>query len=541
MLPSALSDKIQHNFIVNHSSHQRPSKHNGHCGSYRDTLSLFAARAQQGGAPEPQSSGGVPAAAPKFRVVRSVSGTKGSVKDGQYIIEDPRTVFYLPQDRQVIVYFEWEGPIGKHHFEALWKNPAGKVSAISDFDYEATAKRFAGYWTLALADDSPTGVWSLDARVDAETTGTYAFELVSAPRPENLPTARVPETPAEIYEKAGAASVFIEKLGADGVQLGLGSGFFLGDGMLVTAFQVIDGATKLRVVLHDDRRLDADEVLAWDRRADWAELRVSTENVPTLQRANADSWHVGDRCYALNASADGTRTIQEGSVTGKGSVPGAGERVNFSMYMSGAAMGSPLVDEYGDVIGVIGGRLIPGVNGLEASGIDAGDLVPRPDDFARAASGVPVTLIPAAPGQKPASLEELARTGQFLPPVTARNSLLYAELTKSVERRNGLALASAAASVFSRSDRTCFVLASWASLAKTKEKNKPQSTTSIRVYDVDNRLRTNTETLKLKLNPSAAVQTVAEVPLANLPPGIYRVDILFGDEIAWRGFFRIAQ
>lgn len=228
-------------------------------------------------------------------------------------------------------------------------------------------------------------------------------------------------------------------------------------------------------------------------------------------------------------------------MTGKGSVPGAGERVNFSMYMSGAAMGSPLVDEYGDVIGVIGGRLIPGVNGLEASGIDAGDLVPRPDDFARAASGVPVTLIPAAPGQKPASLEELARTGQFLPPVTARNSLLYAELTKSVERRNGLALASAAASVFSRSDRTCFVLASWASLAKTKEKNKPQSTTSIRVYDVDNRLRTNTETLKLKLNPSAAVQTVAEVPLANLPPGIYRVDILFGDEIAWRGFFRIAQ
>ena len=64
-----------------------------------------------------------------------MSGSKGSQQGNRYIIEDPRSVFYIPADHQVIVYFEYEGPIGSHRVEGLWKRPDGKVGTISDFTY----------------------------------------------------------------------------------------------------------------------------------------------------------------------------------------------------------------------------------------------------------------------------------------------------------------------------------------------------------------------------------------------------------------------
>src|SRR5213082_443564 len=87
------------------------------CGA---ALVLALLCATEGGA---QKAGGAFSGTPSFRVVRSVSGTRGSQQGGLYVIEDPRSTFYVPADKQVIVYFDWEGPRGKHHFEGVWKNP----------------------------------------------------------------------------------------------------------------------------------------------------------------------------------------------------------------------------------------------------------------------------------------------------------------------------------------------------------------------------------------------------------------------------------
>src|SRR5215467_16274223 len=112
--------------------------------------------------------GGVQAEGPKFRLVRSVSGSKGTPQGSRFSMEDPRSVFYIPSDRQVIVYMEWDGPIGKHHLEGFWRNPAGKVTVMNDFDYEAKATRFGAYWILALTEGADNGNWSLEAHVDGE-------------------------------------------------------------------------------------------------------------------------------------------------------------------------------------------------------------------------------------------------------------------------------------------------------------------------------------------------------------------------------------
>jgi hypothetical protein len=133
-----------------------------------------------------QAAGGVQAGESNFRVVRSVSGTRGAQQGGRYVIEDPRTVFYVPDDKQVIVYFEWDGSLGKHHFEGYWKSPEGKTVVISDFDYEAREKRFGAYWSLNLSDGMPVGLWTLEAHVDGEVTGAHSFQIVAAPKPSEV-------------------------------------------------------------------------------------------------------------------------------------------------------------------------------------------------------------------------------------------------------------------------------------------------------------------------------------------------------------------
>ena len=98
-------------------------------------------------------------------------------------MEDPRTIFYLPEDRQVIVYAEWDGPLGKHHIEGFWKSPAGKTAALTDFDYDAKLNRFGAYFTLSLNDGMDLGAWSLEAHVDGEVAGTHSFQILAGKTP----------------------------------------------------------------------------------------------------------------------------------------------------------------------------------------------------------------------------------------------------------------------------------------------------------------------------------------------------------------------
>jgi len=108
-------------------------------------------------------------------------------------MDDARSTFTAGKDTKAIVYFEWEGPLGPHHFEGLWKSPAGRIVLVSDFSYEAKTTHFSGYWTMLLADSTPSGEWSIEANTSKKTTlvtadlvrdsrlvGSYPFPLERA-------------------------------------------------------------------------------------------------------------------------------------------------------------------------------------------------------------------------------------------------------------------------------------------------------------------------------------------------------------------------
>jgi trypsin-like peptidase len=434
----------------------------------------------------------------------------------------------------VIVYFEWEGPTGTHHFEGYWKNPEGKISAISEFKFEAKDKRFGGYWTLALSETMETGLWTLEAHVDGEITGTHAIQVLSgtpaadaAPAPRALPSA-------EIYKRAGQASVFIDRLNSRGEKSGRGSGFFLGENILVTAFQVIDGASALRISLPNGQSAESSTVLAWNRRQDWAVLEVVAPGVSHLERAEKSSPAVGDDVFLLDSPSEGSRTLAESQLVGAQDYPGAGKRLAISYGPSAAAIGGPLLNEYGKVIGVMGGTLLPGVSTLEGLRFGYSPGLLKIGGALRGVLGVPIELVTLSPPRK-VSLADLARAGQFTPLLTQEDTILSGLLCKQIDRKSQLAQAVGQSSEFHRSDAEIYVMVSWYIQGKRK------SQTTLEIFDMDNRAVYQTGPNKLNLEPRKVLSADWRVPVNQLAPGIYRVDVFLDGEPAWRSFFKILE
>ena len=485
--------------------------------------------------PPKASGGGAAAVEATFRLIRSVSGTKLVQDSARYGVEDPRTVFYVPADKEIIVYFTWEGPPGPHHFEGFWKNPSGRVTMTSDFDYKSEQRRFGGYFRMMPGESPATGVWTLEARIDGETAGSHAFEILIAPRPENIDAkpARHLLPPAEIYSRAAAASVRVESINAKGTRRNVGTGFFIARGKLLTAFQVIDGAAKVRVAGPQGGSIEVTEVHTFNRRQDWIILNVPLEGMPSLERDATNAAAIGDRSFFLDVPAEGSRVLVDTSLIGKQDLGPAGDRLNLSDTVNRRAIGSPLLNEYGEVIGLIGGSLLPGAAFLEDAAFAA-----RSHTLGVASRGtfaVPIALVnDTASGAT--TIDGLLRDGQFMPPLASTQSVLSGVLARSVNKKTNPPQPIEERLEFSRSNAQGVLLLTW--LPTEKRKGYP----SLRVYDLDNRLISETlNKKKITVTPNKLSYSLWDLNLAPLQPGIYRVDVLLDGDFVWRTFFRMVE
>jgi S1-C subfamily serine protease len=466
-------------------------------------------------------------------LIRSVSGTKGQEQGGRYLIEDPRTVFYAPADKQVIVHFTWEGPAGPHHFEALWKSPEGKVVMISDFDYKPDQPRFAAYFRMLLSETPATGVWTVEARIDGETAGTHNFQIVIAPRPENESPARRVLSRADMYGLAASASVMIENIGPKGERRNVGSGFFVAPGRILTAFQIIDAATRVRITVSGGRPIEVTEVSGWNRRQDWIILKVPIEKVTPLPRATPASWAVGDRCYTLDVPAEGNRVLIETYLIGKQSA-GAGERLNISEILNPRAVGAPVLNEYGEVIGLVGGNLISSAAFVGDPGFLARSFFTL-GETQRGALAVPLTLVDESTPNN-TTIEGLATSGQFTPPLAGNQNVLNGTLARSVNPKGNPPRPMDEKLEFSRRDGKGVAFVTWL------PKEKLKGFTSVRLYDLNNRLiYEDRDKKRISLSPEKLAYQAWDLSLGGLTPGIYRIDVLLEADTVWRTFFRVVE
>ena len=162
-------------------------------------------------------------------------------------------------------------------------------------------------------------------------------------------------TPAadSVQRQAQAVTVRIRSLGCD--QLGLGSGFVLPGGVVVTNRHVLDQPLQVTVSTWDGRSLDA-QVTGVANDSDLALLELSdARGLPTAQLRHRPL-EDGEVVHAVGYPGGGAVAVTEGEVVGRASGELLGEpadviRVDADIRLGNS--GGPLFDEDGQVVGVI--------------------------------------------------------------------------------------------------------------------------------------------------------------------------------------------
>lgn len=132
---------------------------------------------------------------------------------------------------------------------------------------------------------------------------------------------------------------------------GLGSGFFIADGYVMTNSHVVGGAKFLKVKLVTDREI-VGEVMRTDSRRDVALVKTEQVGLPGLPIADTEP-QVGSRVYAIGSPLDekNSQTVSSG-VLSSYRVEDGMRFIQSDVNVLRGSSGGPLVDEFGNVIGL---------------------------------------------------------------------------------------------------------------------------------------------------------------------------------------------
>jgi serine protease Do len=136
---------------------------------------------------------------------------------------------------------------------------------------------------------------------------------------------------------------------------GQGSGFIISsDGLILTNAHVVRDAREVMVKLADRRELKA-KVLGSDQATDIAVLRVTAQDLPTVQFGDPKTLQVGDYVLAIGAPFGFEQTVTAGIVSAKGrSLPGDTyvPFIQTDAAVNPGNSGGPLFDADGNVVGI---------------------------------------------------------------------------------------------------------------------------------------------------------------------------------------------
>lgn len=470
-----------------------------------------------------QSPTSAPPSSAGLRLVRSLSGPSGKLIGTLYVLDENRNRFVSPQDRALVIYFEWQAPAGDHTITGIWKDPSGKVAHISpDIRMQTPTDELKAYWAFEIYPGFASGIWTLETRVDGQPGGTHNFELV-------MPAQASTISLNDIYRTAIRSIVWVRKVDGSGHRVDTSSGFVIGADRVVTAFQAIDAADAVEVEFPDGRTVKVEQLWSASRLEDWAVLKVETKDTPPLTVDRDTQAEVGDRPIVLNVEAGMTRTLGGVDVSGHRQEPGFGERIQISPAMAAETAGGPLIAMSGKVVGLLGGSLIPGSR-----------YERRSNEFSRspnwAVTSLPGSAIPirmVRESNTPMTFAELRSTGTLTPPIHPHPN--FSGATLAAGRGKDGSGASYGQSQFSRRDPLT-VQMQW--IKKGKE---GKGTISASLYDAIGRVVAKIQPKKVSLNADLMTALDFSIPLTSLPKGSYRVDLAWNDDIVARLFATITD
>lgn len=201
------------------------------------------------------------------------------------------------------------------------------------------------------------------------------------------PPAAPPEkslTPKEIAESATPSVVLLETETKDRALQA--SGFVAGGrGLIVTNLHVLDGATRVRVSLADERRFEEVSVLAFDVEHDLAVVQVDlpagAKDLPIVELGASSSIRPGDRVVVISNPLGLALSVTEGIVSAwrepKDEGPArdmddgslllplpASRLLQISAAISPGSSGGPVFNERAEVIGIAMAGMLYGMADL---------------------------------------------------------------------------------------------------------------------------------------------------------------------------------
>jgi serine protease Do len=167
------------------------------------------------------------------------------------------------------------------------------------------------------------------------------------------------------------------------IEHGLGSGVIISpDGYIVTNNHVVDGATDIRVTLHDRRILPA-KLIGRDKLTDLAVLKVNASDLASVPWGDSTKLEPGETVLAFGNPLGYRFTVTRGIVSALNRPnPEADRRAPGEFIQTDAAInpgnsGGPLVDARGEVVG-INTFLISETGGFSGMGFAIPTQIVRP-------------------------------------------------------------------------------------------------------------------------------------------------------------------
>jgi serine protease Do/serine protease DegQ len=126
-------------------------------------------------------------------------------------------------------------------------------------------------------------------------------------------------------------------------------------GYVITNHHVVDGASEVAVVLHDERELEA-KVIGSDEGTDVALLQVDAENLKAMPIGSSDSLKVGDFVVAIGSPFGLNQTVTSGIVSALGRsnlrIEGYEDFIQTDAAINPGNSGGALMNLKGELVGM---------------------------------------------------------------------------------------------------------------------------------------------------------------------------------------------
>ncbi|WP_066715553.1 S1C family serine protease [Clostridium sp. Marseille-P299] len=160
---------------------------------------------------------------------------------------------------------------------------------------------------------------------------------------------RIVPDATEIYEKVAKSMVEITMV-TDKKEDSLGSGFFIGDGMILTNYHVIENASSINVIDYEGKEFEVTSIYDYNKEFDLAVLGVkgTKEALPI----SLDKVVAGEKVYTVGSPYGYTGTFSSGIVGAASRIIEKVDYIQITAPISKGNSGGPLLNRFGEVIGV---------------------------------------------------------------------------------------------------------------------------------------------------------------------------------------------